>query len=187
MTPLLATVLLDPPTALITGSGLALFSLKMLRKSPEAETRRLALLGAAWGAWYAVCVSWMFFQKTDWMLVYLADGKDLPVVPAFALFMAICAFFGVVGALATSWLVATGRLGLGIALFLGTVVTVGVIGLLQGDAYLHVGSLAEYRAGTAPHLKDLPEMQKMMNLSGALSAPPAFALLAWNFLRGRKA
>ncbi len=183
----LATILLDPPTALLVGCGVSLFSLSLIRKRGAVEVTRSAAWGAAWGVVYALAVSWMYFVKTDWMFVYLMDTSRVPLVPTFLGFALTCAAFAAFGALALGHLLEQKRWWAAGLLFAGGVLMMGLLQVLGADQYLRLGTTREYLAGTAKLLQDDPEMLRMMSVSGALAAVPGFGLLGWRFLQGRRA
>ncbi|MBX7100665.1 MAG: hypothetical protein K1X89_23330 [Myxococcaceae bacterium] len=187
MTPLLATVLMDPFTAMLFGCGVAVFSTQLLRKSPQVEIARTAKIAAGWSAWWGLCVGWMFFNRSDWMFVYLHDTTTLPLVPLYVLFVGTLVFVGLLAGLATSWVVVHKGLGAGIAVLAGMLVVQASSALLQADAYIHVGTTAEYRAGAAKLLTDQPDVVRAFNLITVAAASTAFGLLGWRLVKGRKA
>jgi hypothetical protein len=187
MTPLLATVILDPTTAMVGGAALALFSAQLIKKSPELELKRTALLGAGWGLYYGLTVSYMYFNYTDWMLVYLVDAKTISIPLTWALFMALLVLHGYLAALGVGALVMHGKLGPAIAVGVGVGITNLALMALQGHAYNHIGTYAEYHAGTAPELAQAPAAQLAMTIAGALAAPGAIVAIVVRFIAGRKA
>lgn len=187
MTPVLSTVILDPTTAMVGGGALALFSARLIWKSPEVELKRTALLGAAWGLYYGLTVAWMYFNYTDWMLAYLVDAKTISVPLTYAVFVAILVLHGFLAALGVGALVMHKKLGLAIAVTLGIGATNLVIMALQGHAYAHFGTYAEYWAGAAKELSQDSRAQVGMTVAGLAAAPGAFIALGWRFFAGRKA
>src|SRR5687768_16220390 len=109
--PPLATVLLDPPTALLFGCALAMVSTRLLRKNPETELARTVKLGSAWAVFYGLCVAYFYFVYPDWMFAYLKDARETPLVPTYVAFVAILAAFGAIGAAATATMIVRGRQG----------------------------------------------------------------------------
>lgn len=184
MTPLFATVLLDPPTALIFGSALGLVSGKLIRRNPEAELKTTAVLAGAWSAWYGVCVGWFFFARPDWMFVYLLDTQTVPLVPAFLVFMVLLVVHGVFGALGAGILMQQQRKALAAFLAAGAVLTIGFFFAISANAYVHLGTFEQYTNGVAPALETDGTMKLAMNLSGAGSGLAAALML---FLRFKKA
>lgn len=187
MTPLLATVILDPATAMIGGAGLALFSTKLIQLKPEQELKRTALLGALWGGWWGLTVAWMYFNYTDWMLVYLLDSQRISVPLTYLVFLAILVLHGFVAALGVGALVMHQRLGLAIAVTAGIIATNLLLQAVQWDAYNHIGTFAEYHAGTAKELPQVPRAAMGMTVAGLLAAPVGIGALVMRFLAGRKA
>lgn len=159
----------------------------LIWKSPEVELKRTALLGAVWGPYYGLTVAWMYFNYTDWMLAYLVDGKTVSVPLTYALFVVILVLHGFLAALGVGALVMHKRLGLAIAVTAGIGATNLILMALQGHAYNHFGTYAEYWAGTAKALADDPRAQMGMTVAGLTAAPGAFIALGWRFFAGRKA
>jgi len=186
MTPVFATVLLDPPSTLMAGAIIALVSTKLIRRDPEKELRTAMLWAAAWSAWYGVCVAWPFFKRPDWMFVYLVDAQNVPLVPAYVLFMLALVVYGVCGALAVGLAVSRGKLGFGIALTVGCAIVLGSVGLLTGSQYVLVGTYAQYLAHAAPHLQDDHDMVMGMNGMTVGIATFSIALLVYKIVQIRR-
>jgi hypothetical protein len=187
MTPLLATIIIDPFTAMIGGCALALFSTQLIQQKPEAELRRTALLGAIWGGWWGCTVGWMYFNYPDWMLVYLIDAQTISLPLTYALFVASLVVHGFLAALGVGALVLHKRLGMAIAVTVGVVATNLLIMAAQGHAYAHIGTFAEYHAGAAKELAEVPRAQMGMTIAGLLAAPPPIIAVVIRLLQGRKA
>ncbi len=187
MTPVLSTVILDPTTAMVGGAALALFSAKLIWKSPEVELKRTIALGAVWGLYYGLTVAWMYFNYTDWMLAYLVDSRNLSVPLTFAIFVAVLVIHGAVAAAGVGALVMHKKLGWAIAIAAGIGLTNLLIMALQGHAYNHFGTYAEYWAGTAKELSQDPRAQMGMTVAGLLAAPGGIGALVVRFVMGRRA
>ncbi|MBK7863759.1 MAG: hypothetical protein IPJ65_35175 [Archangiaceae bacterium] len=184
--PLLATVILDPTTALIGGAAIAVFSTRLIQKSPELELKRTAILGALWGLWYGLTVGWMYFNYTDWMLAYLVDAQKLSVPLTYVVFVAVLVLHGFLAALGVGALVLARRLGVAIAVLVAFIVVNFLIMALQGHAYTHVGTFAEYAANTAKEMSNEPRAQLGMTVAGILAALGGVPALVVRFLAGRK-
>ncbi len=182
----LATVLLDPPTALLFGCGVALVSSRLIARNPETEVLRTGLIGAGWGLFYGLCVAWFFFERPDWMFAYLKDAREVSLLPAFIVFVFILVVHGAVGALANAALLVRGRRALAWALTAGAMVTLGGGFWLQGRAYVLVGTWETFHAGQAVALHTDAAMQQAMNVSGAATALSAVALFVLRFLQSRR-
>jgi exosortase/archaeosortase len=168
MTPLLlSTVLLDPPSTLIFGSVLAVLSGKLIRKNPQSALKKTVVVSAVWSAWYGLCVGWFFFERPDWMFVYLMDTQKIPLVPAFLAFWLVVIAYGMFGALGTGLLMQQGRTGVALATAAGAVLSMGFIFAITANAYVHVGTYAQYVKAEAPALEADAAMKMAMNLSGA--------------------
>jgi hypothetical protein len=187
MTPLLSTVILDPTTALIGGCAVALFSMKLIQKNPQVELKRTALLGALWGLWWGLTVSYLYFRFTDWMLAYLVDAKTISVPLTYLVFVAVLVLHGTLAALGVGALMLHHKLGLAIAITAGVVITNVLLLAVQAHAYNHVGTFAEYAAGTARELSQVPEAQLGMTVAGILAAGVGISVLVLRFLAGRRA
>ena len=186
MTPLFATVLLDPPTTLFAGCVLALVCTRLIRRDPEKELRKTMLWALGWSLWYGVCVAWPFFKRPGWMFVYLLDTDKVPLVTAYLLFVIALAAYGVCGALAVGLAVSRGKFGFGVVLTVGSAVTLGAVGLLTADQYAVVGTTAQYLAHTAPKLAQDPSMVIGMNAMGAGIGVFSIALLTIKVLQIRR-
>ncbi|MBL8949501.1 MAG: hypothetical protein JNK82_01900 [Myxococcaceae bacterium] len=186
MTPLFSTVILDPATAMIGGAALALFSAQLIWAKPEVELKRTALLGAVWGGWWGLTVAYMYFNYTDWMLVYLVDAKTLSIPLTFFVFWVLLVMHGFLAALGVGALVLHRRIGLGVAVLVGLVATNFLLMALQGHAYAHIGTYAEYHAGLAKEVAQVPAAATGMTVAGLLAAPPPIIMVVIRFLQGRK-
>ncbi|MFZ5467914.1 MAG: hypothetical protein ACOZIN_00640 [Myxococcota bacterium] len=185
MQPLLATVTLDPPTAMAVGILFALVSTRLIRKEPRREVARTAWLGTGWGVLYALCVGPMFFLYPDWMLTYAKDAATVSLVPAYLAFVATCAVSGAVGALAGSSCVERGWMTLALALGVGVLGLIAGIFWLQWDQYVHMGTYAEYHSRTAPRFSEVGRAQLWMNVAGAVSSLAGIGLVVWRLLQSR--
>lgn len=182
----LATVLLDPPTALLVGAALGVVSTRLILHSPEAEARKTILLATAWSVLYGLCVGYFFIKQPDWMLVYLKDSREVSLLPAFLIFLAICAAHGAAGAAATSYLIARGQRRWAWLILAGAVLTVAGVFWLQWRQYFLVGTYAEFHAGAAPRLETLDSMKLSMNVTTVLAGVPGL-LIVFARLRGARA
>jgi hypothetical protein len=187
MFPVLATVILDPTTAMIGGCAIALFSAQLIQRSPDVQLGRTALLGAGWGLWYGITVGWMYFNYPDWMLAYLIDAEKISLPATYALFVAILVLHGALAALGVGALVLRKQYVFAAAVLACIIVTNFVIMGLQFDAYTHVGTYAEYWTHLAKPMTEVPRAQTGMTVAGLLAAPVGLGALALRFLQGRKA
>jgi hypothetical protein len=186
VSPLFATVLLDPPTAMLVGSFIAFASFRQLLKNPELEVKRTALLGAAWGAFYALCVGWMYFNYPDWMLVYLRDARTTPLLSAYPGFVGVCAVFGGLSAATGATMVSKRRWGLAVGVLVGALLTLTACYWLSWDQYIHAGTFEQYLQHRAPLLTEDARLQRGSAVVTALAAPGAIAIVAVRFFRGRR-
>jgi hypothetical protein len=183
----LATVILDPTTAMIGGGAIALFSTQLIQRSPDKELGRTAMLGALWGLWYGLTVGWMYFNYPDWMLAYLTDSQKLPLAATYVLFLLVLVLHGLLAALGVAALVQRKQLKVAWAVVLAVIVTNFIIMGVQFDAYTHVGTFAEYWAHQAKPMPEVPRAQMGMTVAGLLAAPVGFGALVLRLIQGRKA
>jgi hypothetical protein len=184
----LGTVILDPATAFIFGSVFALVSIGLLRRAPEQELPRTAAIGAAWGVWYGLCVSYFLFTQPDWMLAYLRDMSGASPWPVLVGFLLVLALFGAAGALAAGYFFARGRFVAGALVIAFALVNQFGLMWLQWEQYIHIGTYAEFVAGQATPLVEHATMQRAMNVATLAAAGVAFALLGlrlWTYKKVR--
>lgn len=174
---ILATVLIDPPSTLFGGAILALISMKLAKKNID-EVWRIGQLATAWGLVYGISVGWHFFFRTDWMFVYALDTTGLPLVPLFILFLFLCAVWGGLGGLAAAALINARKTGLAFLAFLGAFLGWGLFLFMTLDQYKHVGTRAEYLAGTAKLISDDPSWVMASNVSPAIFLLAAVVIIA---------
>lgn len=146
----LATLLVDPQTALIAGTIVPLIMTRLLRQQPEVEFPRAVMLGASWGLLYGLSVSYMYFNWSDWMFGYLVDTATFPLVPFYFVFLGSLTFCGGAGAALVASLLRDGKTPLAWAAMVGAWLTLLVVQVPHWDSYSHIGTLAEWKAGTAP-------------------------------------
>ncbi len=181
----LATVLIDPPTTFFAGSILALVSLKLIRVRGADELWRLAQLAAGWSALYALCVGWYFFARTDWMFVYVIDTATLPLVPLYAVFVFVCIAWGVLGALGTGALLLVKKTGLALVSFAGALGGFLLFLYMTLDQYMHVGTYAEYHAGTAKKITDDSAWVTASNVAPVFFGLAAVAIIVTQLKRAK--
>src|SRR5215211_1062460 len=181
-----ATVILDPPTALLFGCAVALVSARLIAHNPETEVLRTGMWGAAWSVFYGLCVGWFFFQRPDWMFAYLKDAREVALLPSYLVFLAVLAAHGAAGGLANAALLRRGRRGAAWALTAGAIVTLGATFWLQWKQYVLLGSFEEYRSGRARTIQADATMQLAMNVSGVLSAVSAVSVFVARFVQARR-
>lgn len=187
MIPLLnATVLIDVPTAMFAGTIIPLIMIRLLRLQPEVEAPRAVGLGAAWGLWYSLAVSYMYFKYPDWMLGYLADARTLPLVPIWIVFVLACLFAGAAGAAIGTFFVQRNQVLLAALCVLGSAATYFAIFIPHFHGYTHIGTFEEYRAGVAMASPGPPDAQFGMTMGGVLTAIPSIAMIVVIIRRSMK-
>jgi hypothetical protein len=182
----LATLLVDPQTALIAGTILPLIMTRLIRQQPEVEFSRAVNIGAAWGVMYGLSVGYMYFNYADWMFAYLVDTTKFPLLPFYFVFLASLAFSGAAGAALTASLIRQDRTVLAYLTVLGAVLTLAVVWVPHWDSYSHMGTLAEWKAGTAPLMPGPPSAAMGMNVAGAIAAIFSVAVIVHTVRRSLK-
>lgn len=139
------------PTAFIAGSLYAFVARRLLvarRPDPFGPSFQAALLFATV---YAVGVGWAAWQAPDWMLNYFIPVQDLPVplVVVHLLFLLACWLGVVSGHTLTALCLQRGWAGRAVGVLLSGAAMLGGLWGITLDRYLHVGTWAEYQAGTA--------------------------------------
>lgn len=147
----------------------------------------LAFKGAvAFATFFALSVQWFLFRWPDWMYSYFVPASELPpgvVSPFF--FVAVVAA-GTVGAWVTIQLLRSGRTALAMA---NTLLGLGfwiAIWAATWDRYFHVGTWADWMAGTATPLAQAKAFGLEMNVAGALQGAAGVGTAAWLFVQGRR-
>lgn len=182
---MLATVLIDPPTTLFSGAILALISMKLVQKKGVGEVWRVGQLSFAWGLIYALSVGWHFFFRTDWMFVYAMDTSGLPLVPLFVLFVFVCAAWGGLGGLSVAALLHAKKMVFAWLAFAGALLGFVLFLFITLDQYKHVGSRAEYLAGTARLVTDDASWVMASNVSPAIFGLAAVGIIVLQIRRTR--
>jgi hypothetical protein len=181
----LATVLIDPPTTLFGGAILALISMKLVRTKGMDEVWRVGQLSAAWGLVYGISVGWHFFYRTDWMFTYALDTSTLPLVPLFVVFLFLCAAWGGLGGLATAALLHAKKTALAWVAFAGAIGGWGFFLFITLDQYKHIGTRAEYLAGTSKLITDDPNWVMASNVSPVIFGLTAVGVIVLQVRRMR--
>jgi hypothetical protein len=182
----LATVLLDPPTALVVGGVIALASPALILRDPSLHLLRTALLGGAWGVFYGLCVGYEFFVYPDWMLAYLKDAREVALVPTFLAFLVALGVNGAAGAAVVGTLLWRRKTALAWGFTVAATLALGLIFYLHWPTYTRVGTYAEYLAGAAEPLPQ-SKLQTAMTFSSIPSTLVGLALVGWQLWKGRQA
>ena len=180
-----ATVLIDPPTTLFGGAILALISMKLVQRKGLDEVWRVGQLAGAWGFVYALSVGWHFFFRTDWMFIYAMDTSTVPLVPVYGLFVFVCAAWGAIGGMSVASLVHLKKTALAWVTFAGAILGFVLFLFITLDQYKHVGTRAEYLAGTAKLLTDDPNWVMASNVSPVIFGIPAIIIIVLQVRRIR--
>lgn len=175
----LATLLVDPQTALLAGSIIPLVMTRLIRQQPEVEGKAAVRWGALWGLGYTLSVTYMYFNAADWMFGYLVDTRDFPLVPFWFVFLGGCVFSGAAGAAATTHFIKEGKMVAAGLCVVGAMVTLAVVWIPHWDSYSHIGTLAEWKAGTAPLSPGTGSSPFGLSLGGGLTTAYSIALLAY--------
>ncbi len=181
----LATVLIDPPTTLFGGAILGLISMRLVQKRGAEEIWRVGALAAIWGLVYGISVGWHFFFRTDWMFFYAMDTSSLQLVPIFVLFLFVCSAWGGLGGLSVAALVHLKKTALAWVAFTGAIAGFVMLLLITLDQYKHVGTRAEYLAGTAKLISDDSSWVMASNVSPAIFVSAAIVIIVLQVKRMR--
>lgn len=151
----------------IAGSLLAFIGRRVLVARSPAFFGPSGFAATAFGLWYACSVGWATWKAPDWMLNYLVPAEQINLVVVHLVFI-VCALLAAVSGhtltavcLQRGW---TGRAFL--VLLAGAVSLFGLWGLTL-DRYVHVGTYAEYMAGTAALLPQ-SHLAPSINVLGVL-------------------
>jgi acyl-CoA reductase-like NAD-dependent aldehyde dehydrogenase len=125
----------------------------LVRAGRGAMVVRLATL---WSAIFAATVVVMLGVFPGWMYAYFLPEAAVPPAAAAAPFFLAVVGAGWAGAFVTERLVRAGRMPGAIFCALAGMVLLVAIGIATSDAYLHVGTYAEYHAGLAPLARHVP-------------------------------
>ena len=181
-----STILIDPQSSLLAGTILPLVAMKLIRRDPEKEFRRAVLLGGAWGLVYGLAVSTMYFTFSDWMFGYMLDTTTFPVPALWPLFIGANVLMGAAGAALSATMVRNGKTWGAALCVAGALCCLLTVWLPHMDNYQHVGSFAEYRAGTAAKFPGPAAAQFGMNLAGGITAVFSIGLIVWIVRRSLK-
>ena len=169
----------------IAGSLMAFIGRRVLVAGSPALFGPSALAAVGYGLWYALSVGWATVRAPDWMLNYFVPAEQLSL-PLVHLVFVVCALLAAVsGHTLTAVFLQRGQGGRAfLVLLTGAFCLFGLWGLTL-DRYLHVGTHAEYLAGTAPLLPQ-SHLAAGINVLGILHAF-AFAIPAGLLVRqGRR-
>ena len=187
MTPLLlSTILVDPQTSLLAGSIIPLVAMKLIRREPQKEYGRALMMGASWGLVYGLAVSAAYFKLSDWMFGYTVDTTTFPVVALWPLFLGANVLSGVAGAAATATAIRSGKIWVAGLCVIGALCCLLTVWLPHMDGYSHIGTFAEYRAGTAAKFPGPPDAQSVLNLATGIMVVFSVGLIAWIVRRSLK-
>ncbi len=179
------TYLIDPPTLFVAGSALAFVGRRLLVSRRPDPFGPGALVALGFSAWYCLSVGLATLKAPDWMLNYLVPADQIDLRLVHAVFVICGLLAGLAGHTLTAVCLQRGRMGQAVLVLLaGAICLFGLWGLTL-DRYIHVGSFAEYMAGTAPLLPD-SSLAPAINLIG-VSQGLAFGIPALLlFRRGRR-
>lgn len=178
------TVPLDPPTAYGLAALLVVLGRRLVEAGRGARAFRAAL---AFSIFFALSVQPFLFRWPDWMYAYLVPAEDFPPQRAAVPFFLAVAGAGAMGAWVALQLLRAGRARWALAHALGGIALWLAIWAATWDAYFHVGTRAEWLAGLAPPLAEVPDFRTAMNLAGAAQGAVGIGLAAWVLLAGRRA
>jgi len=152
------TYIIDVPTVFIAASLLAFVGRRVLvarRPDPFGPSFRAAMLFATV---YALGVGFAAWRAPDWMLSYLIplDDLALPLPLLHAGFLLSCWLAAASAHVLTAVCLQRGWTGRALLVPLGGAITLFSLWGLTLDRYLHIGTWAQFHAGTAVLISDSP-------------------------------
>ncbi len=179
------TVLLDIETNLLVGHLFALSAWKQTWGQELEPFNRHFARAMAWSACCFVPIAgYFYYAYPDWSLVYLTEPAGVPawVGPCIFLGYASGMFFGYLTAqlLLSRKKLAAFACSAALAAFFNVAMFAAT-----WDQYLHLGTVASYRAGEAKMMFQDAAFMSRMNIGGALMALGAIVVLALNLLERR--
>lgn len=179
------TIPIDIPFNFGVGAAIAISAGRQMRTDATPHARHMVLRQAAWwGAWFGVNVSYQYFAWPDWMWAYLVDPQKVHAAVVVPLFTLANVVVTMIGAACASPILARGHvkpaLAVMVAGFVGWLCTIFV----TFQEYTHVGTAAEFAAGTARKIQQHEELQEASMWTILLLAVPGLLLLATNAVRG---
>jgi hypothetical protein len=180
------TVFLDPATAFLAGTLIAIASRRQIALHGEGASDRAVLFGTAYGLWYGLGVGYFFFVYPDWMLGYVQDGAQLYKPLAYVFFLLVLGGSGAAGAATCAGFLRRGQGNRAVGVGATGLLALISIWRLMWHQYWTVGTFEEFWKGIAKPLVEVPAFQKAVNVSGSLTAVPFLALVGWLVWSGRK-
>ena len=181
---LLATVVIDPPSVVALGAIFTLFAARSIARGQPRKTS--VLVGAAVGGWMGLCFGNHAFKYPAWMLVYLADPKNLPTIAWYPPFLAVMIGSGALGAYLAHGFIAQGKRSRALWLAVAMLGLWLLLFAITFKRYLVIGTYQQYFAGKALPLAVQPEVIKDFNVISALTAVPLLSLLGVIIWRSRR-
>jgi hypothetical protein len=180
------TLALDIPTNFFLGSLWTLLAARQIRARGGKALGRTLWLAIGYAAWFAAVVAWPMFRYPDWMFVYLDDPRRYSLPAVYAALAASIIAAAACGQLATQWLVRRGRTGSAALVSLSGLFLWAALFAATWDQYWHIARYADFLAGRAPRLFDVPQAVASLNAMGALLVVPALALAVGLLLERRR-
>lgn len=181
------TIPIDLPFNFGVGAAIALSAGRQLGRDATPHAKHMVVRQAAWwGGWFTVNVAYEYFAWPDWMWAYLVDPAKVhaaAVVPLFFLANVVATAFGAWCACAAF---GRGRWRPAIAVMVAGFVGWGLTIWKTFQAYTHVGTTAQFLAGTATPITKHKELQAAMPWTVLFLAVPGVLLLLTNVARGKK-
>lgn len=172
----------DFPVAMACGSIAAVVQTRYIRATkPNPLSGRVAKVGTAMAFLYAAVASFMIIHYPAWMNGYAADPAKTSPWFSFAMFVPLMALTGFGASVVTQLMIEQRKNALAITFAAGSLVICGLNILVVLDAFTHVGTFAQWCAGTAPVMSDpsLEEFRSRYNTGGAVFGGAVIVLLGW--------
>jgi hypothetical protein len=149
-------VILDLPGMFLAGSTIAMASGTRIRKRAVRGESRYVRSALIFSLFYCLSTAFPSFWREDWMWSYL-PRPPLPTMMWYLLFVALLSAFAWAGASVTQRALRRGQRRRAWAWLLGALGVLAAAWAVSMDAYLHIGTLSEYRTGRAFTFDEMPD------------------------------
>ncbi len=181
------TIPIDLPFNFGVGAAIALSAGRQVGRDQTGHSRRMVFRQAAWwGGWFGVNVAYEYFAWPDWMWAYLVDPERMHAAAVVPLFFLANVVVTMLGAWCVCGSLGRGRWGPAIAVMIAGFVGWGCTIGATFDAYMHVGTRAQFLAHTAVDIRQHKELQAALPWTVVFLAVPGVLLLLTNAVRGKK-
>lgn len=164
---MIPTFIIDSPTLLLFGGIFARLNTENVRGKADLLTSRWFVRGLFFSTVFVVAALWSYARAPDWMWMYYVDSGslsalDIVYILVFLYYIPYCLGY-ILGIWAEHW-----RKNLSLAVIGAAVLLNVYIIAVTFSRYSVVGSLEEYRAGTAAFLFGPNPVSLPMNAGAAV-------------------